>query len=354
MAKNAYLVTTDLHLNYKNMRSRVDYRGETNVVCQKLVDIANTYRKRGYNVVLLLLGDVFHGSYGDVFNACSDNNFFFMWKQTFGQIYSLVGNHELSYYVKNPFYTLVSSIESANVKKILNRVYKPVGTLDAIRVVDRLEDGDTVFQFNHYGTGIIPPENGVHNIGLFHQNLASSEIIQAAKSNFGFSWFANAIDIDGTGILTGYDYCFLGHAHTLYGTFKTDSGTILCYLGSLGRTSVTEVLDNFLERNIPVVRVEEGRLSGIDDNKFKLPDRASCIVEEQVLENKHVSAVQKERSIIKSTVSIGDDPVENVLSSLSDNALAARIFKELLIESFDGYGQELDTWMHKVLQKYIL
>lgn len=103
MGRNAYLIVTDLHFSYKNLRNRYDYRAEVLDACKFIINLAADYKRKGYTITLLLLGDVFHRSYSDVFNACTDNNFFYMWANTFGEIYSVIGNHELSYYSSNPF-----------------------------------------------------------------------------------------------------------------------------------------------------------------------------------------------------------------------------------------------------------
>lgn len=354
MAKNAYLVASDLHLNYKNLRGRINYRDECLAVCKELIRIASEYKNKGYTVTLLLLGDVFNRSYNDIFNACNDNNFFYMWALHFGKIYSVLGNHELSYYSANPFYTLVSDIESERVKMIMNRVWRPVGSSGVISIVDSLTDGNVVFKFNHYGTGVLPAEDGKVNIGLFHQNLVSEEIVKASESRFGTSTFVNAVDVERIGIFDGYDYCFLGHMHTVYGTFKTDNGTVLCYLASLGRTNVNEVNDSFLERNIPVICVDDGVFAGAFDNLITLPSRKECVRESQVQMQKQKAQVEAERKQIKESVSLCDDAIKNVHANLSDNVLATSIFDGLLENPIDTYGQEIITHVTDALSKYLI
>lgn len=50
--------------------------------------------------------------------------------------------------------------------------------------------------------------------------------------------------------------------HQVYGTWgytnpKTGKSSVLCYLASLGRSNVTEVNDDFLERNVPAVLIDD-------------------------------------------------------------------------------------------------
>lgn len=351
MGRNAYLIVTDLHFSYKNLRNRYDYRAEVLDACKFIINLAADYKRKGYTITLLLLGDVFHRSYSDVFNACTDNNFFYMWANTFGEIYSVIGNHELSYYSSNPFYTLVSDIESDKVQSILNRVWQPVGSAGVIKVVDSLEDGEVLFHFNHFGTTIAKPVVGKHNIGLFHQDIVNSEILNNSAEKLGLPVHGVLTDIEGSGIFNGYDYAFLGHLHTVYGTFQTNAGTILCYLASIGRTNINEVNDNFLERNIPVVCVEDGKLTGMFDNKFSLMKRADCVHEMEVLENREKADLRQNIKQIKSQPGYSDNPVDNVLSHLAGNTDAVRIFKELLESEADPYETELHTRIHDAIIK---
>lgn len=356
MGKNVYLVVTDLHLFYKNLRNRKDYRNEMAMVLNELVKYGRYYKNLGFNVNMILLGDVFHSGYkAGVFNACYDNNFFVMWKNAFGNIYSVLGNHELSYYKDNPFYTLVTEIESKKVRTILNRVYNPVGSLNIIQVPDVLEDGEVVIHFNHFNTPVSKPWDGRCNIGLFHQDIVSEDIIQASRNKYGLVQYApHPVDIEGSHILDGYNYCFFGHLHTIYGDFRTDSGVILSYLASLGRTNVTEVSDAFLTRKIPAICVNDGKLVEIHTNKIKLASRNASVLEDSVKKDHAVAEVQKEQKLIRSFTMGSDDPVKNVIMNLSENAMASEIFAELLNNAIDKYHQELSLELQTVLQKEIV
>lgn len=354
MAKTAYLIASDLHLNYKNLRNRINYRDEVMVACKKLISIGTEYKNKGYRVVLLLLGDVFNRSYNDIFNACTDNNFFYVWNLKFGEIYSVLGNHELSYYSANPFYTLLSNIESEKVRGILNKVWEPVGSSGVIHVVDRLDDGNVSFLFNHYGTGIATTVDGNTNIGLFHQDIVCSEVVQASSMNYDTTTYGVPVDIEGSRILDNYDYCFFGHMHTVYGTYRTGSGTILCYLASLGRTNVNEINNKFLQRNIPVICVEDGNLAGAYDNFFDLPSWEASVKEDKIAESKQKAEVEKERKIIKTGVSLSDDSIQNVLTDLASNELASSVFRDLLSQQIDSYGAALLKEMNEVLLKQLV
>lgn len=338
MAKNAYLVITDWHRWYKNLRSRFNYVSEIDFVYSKILDVATKYKIAGYSVKFLFLGDLFHNGYSDTFTAVRDNNLFIKLQDDFGDIYTVVGNHELSYYSNNPFYTLMKEMSSEKLEGIVNKVWTPVGVKSVIRVVDQLNDGDVHFYFNHYSTPVSIPESSGVNIGLFHSDIVSPQVKQKAEEKLGIHVYTPVMDVEGSGILNGYNYCFMGHMHQMYGTYLTSNGTYLCYLGSLGRTNIAEVDDNFLERDIPVICVENGKLSSVDNNKFNLPSRAECVNEELVNMFSEAYEEQKERAAVREYVPTGDDPVQNVIAALGNDVVAVDIVHALMYTDIDEHG----------------
>lgn len=342
MAKNAYLIVTDLHVCHKSLTNRLDYRAEIAFVNMELIKTARKYRVLGYKVTLLLLGDVYHNSYQSVFNAITDSNFFVMWKKSIGDIYSVVGNHELSYYDSNPFYTLVTEIESDKLKSVTDKVWAPIGTMSTIKVLDRLDDGEVHFHFNHYSTNIsqVKEVEGI-NIGLFHQEIVCDSIITAMEAALQGKVFAKTTAFDNTDILDGYRYCFFGHMHKVYGTWLNEHGTYLCYLASLGRTNETEVSDNFLDRNLPVVLVDDGKLLGVEENKITLQARKECVNETYVEKAKATYNTVKQKNEFKKYTPLGDDPVQNLKSLFSTQPKCLRIFEGLLQDSVEPLGEAI-------------
>lgn len=334
MGKNAYLVITDLHFGNFVTSSRTDYRKEVSLVKHKLLEIAIKYKKQGYCVKALLLGDIFHSGYRDVTDALTDANFIELLKQSIGDVYSVVGNHELTYYRANPFYTMISSINSKRLQSVTDKVWQPLGMANTINVVDELKDGEVTFFFNHYGTGVQSAEmvDGV-KIGLFHQELVDNQIVDEMKRS-GTKYFGKPMALEESGTLDGYDYCFFGHLHTVYGIWKSKE-TFLYYLGSLGRTNETEVSDNFLERNVPVVLVEDGVFKGVQDNLFQLMQRGDCISEDRVAENRIKSQKTKAVKQLREYTPISDDPIVNVKAQFCEEPLVLTVIQDLLVKDED-------------------
>lgn len=333
MGKNAYLVIPDLHLGNMITKNRINYRKEMIQVEVELMKIAARYLQNGYHVIALFLGDIFHNSYKDVTEALLDKDFITNWRFKIGEIYSVMGNHEFTYYKANPFYTLVHEIEADSVKLITNKVWLPLGATNVIRVVDTLIDGEVSFQFNHFGTGVHQSNNKV-NIGLFHQELVDPQIRAEVESKLGKTVYSRTIDLDNSNILTQYDYCFFGHMHLLYGVWKSGN-TYLCYLGSLGRTNETEVRDDFLERNIPVVLVDDGVFNRIEDNFITLMDRHSTINETVVADAQKRNMKAKELHELRNYIPLQDDPIQNVYEMFCEEPSVVRILDDLKIAETD-------------------
>lgn len=345
---NAYVIVTDMHIINKILvKNRVDYKKELEHVENNLLRVIKKYTRDGFNVNLIFLGDIYHRGYSDPIASIKDNNFLIYLSTVVNKIYSVIGNHELSYYKNNPFYTLFNHIESRRVKNVSSRVINPLGIIHVIDVVDTLEDGEVLFNFNHYGCGMGAPEKDRVNIGLFHQELVCKEILDDVKNKFNMDIFTNDIlNLNSKNVFSGYDYCFLGHMHKVYGTYEIQSKegekpTRLYYLASLGRTNHSEIQDNFLDRNFPVIIVNDGKFKRIEDNTFKLLDRESCIFESIVEEQHEKREELKEYKKIKEYRAFSDDPVKNILEQISLDRDLTNIFMQLRNADIDNIGSEI-------------
>lgn len=348
--KKAYLIVTDLHLIDKILvANRINYKNELQCVLNNLLKIINSYKHSGYVVNLLFLGDIYHRGYTDPTASIDGNNILIHLAQCVNKLYTVVGNHELSYYKHNPFYTLFEHIESNKVKQISTHATQAKGIMQILNIVDFLEDGDVLFHFNHYGCEISKPQSGKINVGLFHQEIINKEILAIMQSRFSQEIFTKEItNLDRNNVFKGYDYCFLGHMHKAYGTFKiTDeengAATVLYYLASLGRTNHSEVQDNFLERNIPAILIEEGHFNKVEDNIFNLLPRSECIRDEIVTKSQQKRKETKEIVKLKNYKASSDNPVQNVFELISNNVDATKILLDLQNCNLDRIGEDLET-----------
>lgn len=337
MSKTAYITISDLHSSYKNKENRFNYLEEIDYSIQRIINTGTRYKQQGYKVVLLFLGDIVDMSFKDMNKGIWLNNLFVKLRMMFDGIYCTIGNHEFTYYKDNPFWTLMTKIDSKEILSSINSTWKPAGLLQLVDVVDTLEDGEVLFNFNHHPTRIQKPKEGKINFGLFHKNLVPSVIAEQMEKEKGMDiWGDSLEDFVNTNLLDGYDYCFMGHVHKIYGHFIFTNDTSnylshLYYLASLGRPNHSEVKDTFLERNLPATLVENGKLIRVEDNLFDLPTRTSSVIQEVVDEQqKTYKEVKEKREYYENIVSMGN-PIENIRGSLAKNPM--------LLIKFDSYLQ---------------
>ena len=325
MAKNAYPIITDFHSSVAKKVNRFSYEQEIMYSKVKIVETCHKYHSKGYSVKPIFLGDIYDRGYKSITGAILDQNFIISLYMQLGTCYAVLGNHEISFAKNNPYCTLCTEIESEKIRGLSSLTWAPVGIIPAIRLVDTLVDGDVVFHFNHYGTRIETPVAGKVNVGLFHQEIAINEIIQDAETQYKKSIYSEFIVKVQESFFTGYQYCFLGHLHDLYGIYQLDTNSgscILQCLSTLGRPQVSEVNDLMLERDIPVVIVDDGHFIAIEHNTFDLPDRKSCVkedvVKKQQINRQQVKALKKSLNY-----SYKDDvPMNNVVQALGYNTMA--------------------------------
>ncbi|MNM85905.1 hypothetical protein D3C81_980450 [compost metagenome] len=261
-------------------------------------------------------------------------------KEEFSGIYSVIGNHEFTYHKNNPFWHLVSEINSSRVKNYKKTSWKAKGANKCITICDRLEDGEVEFLFNHYGCGILTPNAEKKTIGLFHQDVVFRHVLDEVKTR-NMDIFElnketmekkyNYIYLDTSDVLKGYNRCYFGHQHLLYGEWRDEEEDIvLNYLGSLYRTKESEISNKFLERNIPVTIVEDGKYIREDSNKFNLPSREECIDEELVEIQRTKYKSVKERKHRISVLGEVEDPIEGIKTHFNQNPFINSVIDEIL------------------------
>lgn len=329
--KTVYLFISDLHLSEKNKSSRLDYEREINHVCKIIVKTANKYIENDYRVIGIWIGDLIDRGFRSVDKALKSYQYLEAVMSVFDANFICLGNHEKTYSKNNPFWFLVNSVDSEILKSSDAKIAKgvsPKGLFNKVFIRDKIVDGEIEILFNHYASGIQSPDRQKISIGVFHQDIVFREVMDDAKEkleslfelpkeemekNYGYTY------LESSPILVGYNYCFFGHNHKLYGTWKNDDGCILQYLASLGRTNVTEVNNLFLERDIPAMIVEDGVFIREEHNTFELLSRELCIDENSVNNNKKSYKYLKERNKFKSYKSLSEDPIESLLLNLNDD-----------------------------------
>ena len=156
------------------------------------------------------------------------------------------------------------------------------------------------------------------------------------------------IDFTKLNVLNNYDYAFCGHLHTVYGKFiNIDDITgwrcNLYFLASLGRPNVTEVVDTFLERNIPAVVIEGGKFKCVEDNIIKLPMRTFCVKEDVVKKEKEIYQANKELRNCDDLLPDTDNPINNLFMAVSHDMKAYKTLESLYKQEVSDYELELNN-----------
>lgn len=333
--KNVYILVTDTHFSDKSKSNRFNYQFETNLVKNEIDNLGIYYKNKGYNPILIFLGDVYDNSYKSTTSGMIEQDDMSERKTIFKEIFSVMGNHDLNFPKDNPFWVLTSesSIKVTNKPSVK---YKPLGKSGIISVVDRLVDGDVVFNFNHYSSPILQPLDNKINFGLFHQNIVCSPAITSAINKGLNPYQTQALLLDNNDVLVGYDYSFFAHYHKYYGKWEIDGGRFIYYLASLGRPNHEEVSNNFLERNLPAVIVEDGKLIRVEDNIIKLLSRESCVNEPKVLEQQEKRKKVKEKKELINLDICRGSVIESVKASLGQ-PIYEMIIDNILEGELDDY-----------------
>lgn len=311
--KNAYQLVTDLHYGCRKA-NRHNYMGEILSAITDIIAQAAKIREQGYKVHLILLGDVCDVSINDPDDAMQSIEILRYFCSQYDSVYSVLGNHESTYYKGNPFWYLVSQIEDPALLGY-KKLVQPKGIFSTIRLVDSIEDGDTKFYFNHYGTDTkVPTTNYKVNIGLFHKDIGSEELTKM---------WGRWEDVDEGTSTNGYTYAFMAHLHLAFGKYELNNGCIAEWLGSIGRTSIAEVDDSNLRRNIPVVYVEDGAFVDIKDNWITLQDRSTCVNEAMAEAEQKVRVKAKERKETSANIYIGSSLKETLFKTVSGTDMEA-------------------------------
>ena len=313
---NSYIIISDLHDWDSNIANRVDYVSEIYYVKNKIYSLIEKELEMGNSPSVFFLGDIFHRGYKDIDSAINANNYYVLLSSMCKELASVIGNHELSYKRNNPFWTLMNNIEASVSKKL-----EPKGEINILRVPNIISDGEVSFYFNHYGENVMKPTNKV-NILLSHNNISTKEIIKMAEDDGREFYKGHTIDFQTTGCLNGYSNVYLGHQHSIYGTWyytNNDYKVKIQNLASLGRTNYREVNDNFLERTIPIIRVNDGKLHEIVDYKFNLPNVSDCLEIRKIEIQKKNLEVSNELKYILDYVPKDDSPLKNLKEILNDS-----------------------------------
>lgn len=273
-------------------------------------------------LTVIHMGDLFHKSVRD-YDAGMDwyDYFCSLDDLTKHRQYTVLGNHELSYPTKNPFWRFVD-VKSEFVRSISSFKMHEDTIRRPIKLVDALKLGNTEFVFWHYGRDISRYTTNAENVVILaHQSLIEKEIADILKNKYSRDQLEEILDyrsLRSYGALPRLPqikYLFVGHMHSAYSRFQiqeTMNGVnynfVLQYLGSLGRTKAIEVRDDDLERTIPVFQLDDQGNYATCDKKIQLPGEG-IVSKEQVKINREAYHRAVEMRELKRSIQVIENPM---------------------------------------------
>ena len=266
--KISYMILSDFHANnYK--RNRIDYSAEVYSIANKIHQVMEkekAYTKGIVNAIscgdLVDISKKSREQYTKVYNQIR-----YLIKP-FDAFYLVFGNHEITYTKDNPVYAFIKDIQNSQLSSLYKKV-RTEGLWNEILTPERISMNGTDILLQSWKT--FPALTQTHGIVVMHDNLISDN---ALSNN---SLFINKrFEVNTQGV----SHIFNGHVHTVVEEWEYGEAKVY-NLGSLLRTNVSEVEDEYRTRYIPIIRFDsKGRFDKIILEQFKLHLRNDIVDEE--------------------------------------------------------------------------
>lgn len=336
------IIVPEPHISCTNIEGRKDYLTEI----ESYIGFVQDLIKKDSGICwVCFVGDIFNKGFKDIEEYLGWVDWFTqldkLLTQRGGCIYSVVGNHELSYSKNNPFWRLVSKDSFNTVCNWNTKAVSPKGLRDIIHVQDVVEISDKLSLFFCHYDGMAECRELVdEHIKMFgdskqrvcisHNSIISYVIENTLKMNYGrdpLTHFISHERIESLSLFHKFDYVFNGHMHKAYSNFtitdtENNKQTKLFYLGSLGRTNSEEINDKDLERMIPCIDVDDLTFT---PHYLTLWSRQDSLVEGY--DNKKMEMKLSQQSYDEICEHIIDisNPVEEVMNALDDRDMAVAL-----------------------------
>lgn len=364
------------HIRDSNLQTRTDYLEEIRGYMTKIkIDLSDVRGLLGADdkLVVIFDGDVFDRYFRDL-TCCMEWIKFFvdLNRITMGNVYSVVGNHEITYKRQNLFW-MIANVQSDWIKEghILTEDIFSFSKL--IQVVDELQVGNILFIFGHYMRDLshyttewvkekYPEVTEV--VLISHNEMLSKSIIKHFQDALGFDLVrgrSGFIDIGTAGLLPPTDMLksvYVGHMHKAYGELIVDEQLngvnyhfTLSYLASLGRTNVEEVSNSFLQRTIPVITIDE---TGVDyaGKHLKLEGEEIVVNTELLMERREAYNAKAEiRSLDSADISL-TDPLEDLKRIYSSSPASLSMVYNAIENKIPADLTEILDDCHRVSVQY--
>lgn len=335
--KAKVFIITDMHIWDKQIGANINY---VNEIKKYATDILHMIEREEVGEdeekIVVFLGDIFHREFNQVQESLWWIGWFLELRMECDRVFTVMGNHELTYYKNNLFWHMVNYIKSEKVNSIVDRAVTARGRLNLIEVWDDFVVGGFRFKMFHNRCGFSRGKTDLPSIGLFHEAVLEEEISSVMRSK-GLDLKEKYLDryyLRNLDVFENMKYAYLGHMHTAYGEFlvETDIGNELelNYLGSIGRTNSAEVVSG-TERCVPILKINGDEISE-EKYRFQLEDNVLDL--EIRDESKEKYEMKKNLLEITKKDILMESPVGNVRKILSESkASSIGLLEDLLMGS---------------------
>jgi DNA repair exonuclease SbcCD nuclease subunit len=314
------IIIPEQHLWHKSINTVPNMVEDNNEIIEDILTIVDKYE----NPIVIFDGDIFHREVKSTDSAVPLLSFFIkLHSLTNGNVYSVLGNHELTYRRNNLFW----GITDVDTKYYESRVEAPL-----IKSVDELYIGDTLFIFGHYHIGMrnyVPSKEYNHAVLITHNEAVNDELLDALTGrnlDFNTTFIHGSLE-EYIPKIPNLDYVFVGHMHQAHGKYSISEDGIECiihYLASLGRTNHTEYTAD-IKRELPVITIEDDKFSRVSYETVVLKERYLAVDEEHVRISKEEYERDKEIRELRSTKTYSDDCVAGLKEIFNINPQACYI-----------------------------
>lgn len=338
------------HIRDQNFETRTDYLTEIRAymarIMREIRAVASILPEED-KLVVIFDGDVFDRAMQSL-GACIEWLQYFMDLQTLtkGNLYSVIGNHEITYKNENVFW-MMADLQSEWLEQVNYLTNDTRSIVQTIKITDELVLDNLLVIMGHYRrdlsfyTDEFIKENypGVTDvIVVSHNTILDHELYNYFKEEVGY-------DVTyGRGISSVYKYdgllpptsmlrkVYVGHMHRAFAIRhrKEQIGNTICefdleFLASLGRTNVQEISNNFLKRAIPVITVADGTVEYARQD-FMLVGEEVIIDNAKLTANREKYNSAAEFRTLRVTELEIKDPAEDLKRLLGDRSALRNYF----------------------------
>lgn len=343
------IIIPEPHIWDKSFKNRYNYPEE---IYGYLTHLVEQIKQLDGEKIIIFPGDIFHRGFVSVSAMTRALSLFLTLNEiTNGRVYSCVGNHELSFNVGNPFWMLAHDNTGRFPEMQGLDAYSVIS--QGLQIVDNLTVGPLTFVFGHYGRKDYTTDLKGDCVLITHNSLLEPSIDESVNmmhKTESVAQYMNCSSLFNSGSIPLSDklkYVFVGHMHTYHSSFDVDEKIdgihlqfLLQYLGSLGRTAVTEVNDNDLDRTIPVFVVNDVGYV-YKPITMSLKSYHEVVNIDVVKANKEDYNSKKAVNELKETNVFGETPLECIERQLQATPEMLTLFSRIYYNSPDQEIQEL-------------